>query len=289
MRDSKALTLAIITDIHHGPDRGTKKGTAALPLLERFSDFVADLRPACTVEMGDRISEVDEVTDRKLVSEVAAALARVPGRIHHVVGNHDLARLSVADNEELMQHSFASYSIDLEGHHLIFWNANAKLAMASGFSLAAADLEWLRADLAKTELPCVIFTHIPLDNGSMKGNFYFEKAYPHHAHYPESQGEQIREVIERSGKVILCLNGHAHWNAYQSIDGTHYVTIPSLTESFATFPHASEAFATVRLGGTIEIEVFGRSAMFYRLPVRVRGEHWANIHKDYAPNAVKPA
>lgn len=289
MSDSHNLTLAIITDIHHGPDRGTKIGTAALPLLEKFSDFVADLRPACTVEIGDRISEVDEVTDRKLVKEVAAALARVPGKIEHVVGNHDVARLTVGDNEELMQRSFASHSTDMNGYHLVFWNANAKLSMASGFSLGAGDLDWLRADLAATELPSVIFTHVPLDNGSMKGNFYFEKAYPQHAAYPEPQGEAIRDVIERSGKVILCLNGHAHWNAYQAIDGTHYVTIPSLTESFATFPHANEAYACLRLGTTIEIEVFGRTAMYYRLTPKSKGEHWANIHKDYAPNSVKPA
>lgn len=112
------LTLAIITDIHHGPDRGTKLGTTALPLLAKFRDFVADLRPACTVEMGDRISDVDEATDRKLVAEVATALAKFPGPIHHILGNHDVAKLSVEDNEALMQRSFASSSTDINGYHL---------------------------------------------------------------------------------------------------------------------------------------------------------------------------
>jgi calcineurin-like phosphoesterase family protein len=283
------LTLAIITDIHHGPDRGTKLGTTALPLLARFRDFVADLRPECTVEMGDRISDVDEATDRKLVAEVAACLSKFPGPIHHIVGNHDVAKLTVEDNEELMQHSFASHSNDVNGFHLVFWNANDKLDHAKGFSLAPGDLDWLRADLAATELPSVIFTHVPLDNGSMKGNFYFEKAWAHHGAYPETEGEAIRDVIERSGKVILCVNGHAHWNAYHGIDGTHYVTIPSLTESFTTWPHPNEAFASLRIGETIEIEVFGRTPLLYRLPIKAKGEHWVNIHKDYAPSTVQPA
>ena len=283
------LTLAIITDIHHGPDRGTKLGTTALPLLARFRDFVADLRPACTVEMGDRISDVDEATDRRLVAEVAASLSKFPGPIQHILGNHDVAKLSVQDNEELMQHSFASSSVDINGFHLVFWNANDKLDRIKGFSLAPGDLDWLRADLAATELPSLIFSHVPLDNGSMKGNFYFEKAWVHHGAYPETEGEAIRDVIERSGKVILCLNGHAHWNAYHGIDGTHYVTIPSLTESFTTWPHPNEAFASLRIGETIEIEVFGRTPLLYRLPIKAKADHWVNIHKDYAPSTVQPA
>jgi 3',5'-cyclic-AMP phosphodiesterase len=283
------LTLAIITDIHHGPDRGTKLGTTALPLLDKFRDFVSDLHPACTVDMGDRISDVDEATDRLLVSQVAEALAKIPGKVHHIVGNHDVAKLTVAENEKLMQRSLVSSSTDINGYHLVFWNADDKLDSVTGFSLAEGDLDWLHSDLAATDLPSIIFTHVPLDNGSMKGNFYFEKAYPHQGAYPEIQGEAIRDVIERSGKVILCLNGHAHWNAYHGIDGTHYITIPSLTESFTTWPHPNEAFACLRIGDFIEIEVFGRTPFLYRLPIKSRNEHWVNIHKDYTPAAVKPA
>jgi 3',5'-cyclic-AMP phosphodiesterase len=283
------LTLAIITDIHHGPDRGTKMGTTALPLLEKFRDFVTDLRPACTVDMGDRISDINESTDRKLTTEVAASLAKIPGQKYYILGNHDVAKLSMRDNEELMQHSFASSSIDMNGVHLIFWNANDKLDFHKGFSLEDGDLAWLRADLAATELLSIIFTHVPLDNGSMKGNFYFEKRAPHRAAYPEEQGEAIRDVIERSGKVILCLNGHTHWNAYHTIDGTHYITIPSLTESCTSWPHPNETFASLRIRKTIDIEVFGRTPLFYRLPIRIKGEHWANIYKDYSPTKIQPA
>ncbi|HEY9776387.1 MAG TPA: hypothetical protein V6C81_21680 [Planktothrix sp.] len=283
------LTLAVITDIHNGPDRGTKKGTMALPLLERFRDFVEALRPDCTVDLGDRISEVNEEADRQHVTQVRSQFERIPGRRYHVLGNHDVAKLSLGENEELMQHSFAHHSLDMNGYHLVFWNANAKLHMSDGFSLAVSDLDWLRSDLEAAELPSLIFTHVPLDNGSMKGNFYFEKAYPQHAAYPEQQGEAIRDVIERSGKVILCLNGHAHWNAYHAIDGVHYVTLPSLTESFTTWPHANEAYARVVVGDCIEIEVLGRTPTTYRLPIRARGEHWVNIDKDYAPSSVRPA
>ncbi len=146
----------------------------------------------------------------------------------------------------------------------------------------------LRKDLASTSLPTVIFTHLPLDNGSMKGNFYFDKDYPHHAGYPAIQGEKIRDVIEKSGNVILCVNGHAHWNAYHCIDGTHYVTIPSLTETFLTWPSPDEAYARLDIGEQIEIEIFGQAPIFYRLPIKKLGTHWVSSFKEYSPKKILP-
>ena len=38
----ETLKLAIVTDIHHGPDKLTKIGSAALPLLRSFKTFTQD-------------------------------------------------------------------------------------------------------------------------------------------------------------------------------------------------------------------------------------------------------
>ena len=66
----------------------------------------------------------------------------------------------------------------------IFWNS-AVQPVEGGFHLAPEDLRWLEADFAATDLPTIIFSHLPLDNWSMIGNFYFEKAVPRGAHYAE--------------------------------------------------------------------------------------------------------
>jgi calcineurin-like phosphoesterase family protein len=282
------LTLAIVTDIHHGADRSTKMGSAALPLLGKFGEFVASLSPDVIVEMGDRISDQDRETDLILMKDVAAAIEQIPGDWHHLIGNHDVAELTVAENEDVMQRSFAHESIDRNGVHLVFWNLIPKIDRVLGFTITVKDLEWLAADLAAAELPTVICTHVPLDNGSMKGNYYFETVDPHFSAYPEVQGKAIRKVIESSGKVILCLNGHTHWNAYHCIDGIHYVTLPSLTERFTTWPEPNAAFSRVRIGETIDIEVLGLTPMSYRLPIRKAGHHWVNVDKSYSPVASRP-
>jgi NAD(P)-dependent dehydrogenase (short-subunit alcohol dehydrogenase family) len=128
------------------------------------------------------------------------------------------------------------------------------------------------------------FSHLPLDNGSMLGNFYFEKAVPNGAHYAE--GAAARDIIERSGKVIACLAGHTHWNARNTIDGVHYITIHSLTESFTTHPYPTGAFGVLDIDAYLTVEVFGRDPALHRLPLKPLGYHWQNLHRDFAP---KPA
>lgn len=282
------LSIALLADIHHGPDYGTKKGTKALSLLERFNSFVDGLTPDVTVELGDRITDVDETTDRKNAKEISAALRRIKGDVYHLLGNHDIDNLSFDENQQLLQRPLHSRSLDKNGFHLVFWNAQLKTDRKKGFSLSQDDLDWLRADLAVTKLPTVIFSHVPLDNGSMKGNYYFEKRYPHLACYTEDQGEIIRDVVERSEKVILCINGHTHWNAHHCIDGIHYVTIPSLTEIFTTWPEPNEAYARLCLDAAIDIEIHGRTPMTYCLPIKKLKGHWVNVEKDYAPKATLP-
>lgn len=177
----------------------------------------------------------------------------------------------------------------MAGYHFVFWNASAFLDARAGFTLPVSDVAWLESDLSNTTLPTIIFSHVPLDNGSMQGNFYFEAAYPHHAHYPEHQAQSAREVLEQSKKVILCVNGHAHWNAYHCIDGIHYVTIPSLTESFPTYPEACRAWASLTLDSDIHLTVHGNLPIEYRLPIKSSAsEHWLNIHKSYAPQVELP-
>lgn len=280
------LRLALITDIHHGEDHGTKLGSHALPLLSDFLEWVAGVGPDLIVELGDRINDVDRDTDMRLTREVAAAFAPVNTRRVHLLGNHDNHEQSRADAEAAFQASFRSHSCDTNGFHLAFWNANTSIEgidPSAGFVFDEEDLDWLRQDLDATDLPSIVFSHVPLDSGSMHGNFYFE-SMPALASYADSH--RVREVIERSGKVVLCLAGHTHWNTHNAISGIHYVTIHSLTESFTTWPHPTGAWARCDLTeDQIEVEVVGRDPMFLRLPRRTMDRHWISRTRSYAPDA----
>ena len=90
-----------------------------------------------------------------------------------------------------MQTTFASHSRDVQGYHLVFWNSAVQPGTEGGFHLVPEDLRWLEANLAATALPTIIFSHLPLDNGSMIGNFYFERVVPQGAHYAEGAAARM--------------------------------------------------------------------------------------------------
>ncbi|MCB2007288.1 MAG: metallophosphoesterase, partial [Rhodoferax sp.] len=278
---SETLSLGLVADIHHGAQVGTKLGPAALPLLAAFNDWANNLPLDLVVELGDRINNLDQDADRQLTQDIAAAFGKLTLPRAHLLGNHDNHDLSRVAAEAAMQTGFHSWSRDLKGFHLVFWNADTCVKGKQAFVFDAADLQWLEADLASTELPTIVFSHLPLDEGSMIGNFYFEKYFAGFAHYANAAG--ARAVLEESGKVILCVSGHTHWNARNTIDGIHYITIHSLSESFTTWPHPSGAYALLHVQDQITLEVFGRDPAYYRLPVRQPGRHWANLSRPFAP------
>ncbi|MCB0992291.1 MAG: metallophosphoesterase [Acidimicrobiales bacterium] len=238
------LRLALVTDIHCGRESLTKKGSLAPELLDRFAGFVADYEPDMVVELGDRITDTDPEADRAALDAVARSFDAVAAPRAHLMGNHDLVHLTVDENQELLAHPMASASVDLAGWHLVFWQADPSMSGAHEPTIAPDDLAWLQSDLAATDLPSIVFTHIPLDSASMRGNFYFE-ANPQYGGYSNARAAQ--EVISAAGNVAACVAGHVHWNNLSRIDGVPYVSLQSLTESYTTQGRASASWATIEL------------------------------------------
>ena len=93
------LKLAIVTDIHHGPTRYTKLGALGLPLLEQFRDDVSETGADLIVDLGDRITNIDHDADMILMREVTSVFDGMAIPREHLLGNHDLHHLSIAENE----------------------------------------------------------------------------------------------------------------------------------------------------------------------------------------------
>lgn len=275
------LRLALVTDIHHGSNYGTKLGASALSLIERFREWCATESPDGVVEMGDRINNVSAELDARHTAEIGAAFARFASPVTHLIGNHDCHALTVAEAEQALGSPLRSQSRDQGGFHLVFWNANVEKGPERMYQIAPADLEWLACDLAATGLPTVVFSHIPLDSGSMAGNLYFEQNPTGRGGYANAAA--AREVIESRGHVVLCIAGHTHWNAFAQIDGIPYLTVPSLTEGFMSWPAPACAWAECTLGSDIHVRIHGEAPLEYRLPMRRRGAHWVSHDKPYAP------
>src|SRR5262245_49941049 len=93
---ANTLQIALIADIHHGIDQGTKLRSAALPLLQPFVDWVNAITPDLVVELGDRINDLDKDADRTWTRDIADAFTAVQRPCVHILGNHDNNQLSRA-------------------------------------------------------------------------------------------------------------------------------------------------------------------------------------------------
>lgn len=265
------LRLAIVGDIHHGADKLTKRGSAALSLLDQFLDFAAGSGADLIVDLGDRISDIDRETDLKLLTEVAGRFATSNLRRAHLHGNHDTAFLSGEENAAALGIGAGHSSLDIKGFHLAFWQPDARIPYPEPFRITTADLDWLAADLAATRLPTILFSHVPLSGASMVGNYWFANS-PDHGGYPNAA--DARRVIAANDHVVLCVAGHVHWNALHRVEAVPHITIQSLTESFTTGGEPAAAWATLEIGDDIRWRTFGRDPIEVTLALRQPGERW---------------
>jgi Icc protein len=268
---TEPLKLAIVTDIHHGEDKLTKRGSAALGLLDNFFAFAGDWGADLIVDLGDRISDIDAETDRGLMQDVARKFQGLNTPQAHVNGNHDVAFLGEDANLAQFREPAGGRVLELKGWRLIFWMADAFIPGSEPFRLRDADLDWLEAELPKSDLPTVIFTHVPLSGASMVGNYWFQNN-PAFAGYPNA--DAARELIETQGHVALCVAGHVHWNSLHRAGAVPHLTLQSLTESFATSGEAAGAWGALELGDEIRWRVHGDDPIEMVLPMRQPGETW---------------
>lgn len=252
--------LVIVTDIHHGPNTRTKCGQAALDLTREFVADVNSRQPDAVIELGDRISDVDPDTDRRLAREVAEVLAEIRCPCFHVNGNHDLEHLSVAENAEILGQPMEHEVVSLGDWDLVLWRADPRLhpGGARRLILPDADLDWLEHTLSRAKRPQLVVSHIPVSPNMLSGNYYFERA-PHLSAYPESP--RVRHVLSRAPVPVVHLSGHVHWNAFTQLGGIFYLAQQSLTESFTTNGQPAGAWGSLELSDTVRWEVFGKDPL----------------------------
>jgi 3',5'-cyclic-AMP phosphodiesterase len=249
------LRIGVVADIHCGPDSDTQPGSQAPGFLDVFVGAMRAYRPACIVDLGDRINSVTSSQDLIRTRYVRRRL-REPGvPAYHVLGNTDVARMTRRDALAALEKLAPYDSVDLEGWRLIFLNSVDPAAEAVGGTIGQEQLAWLETTLLETGSPCLVFCHHPLDEQSLEGHRYF-------AARPELAGVQnrmdVRAVLQRAGRVRAVFTGHMHWTRAARINGIPYITLGSLVDcSYTEAP--SGAFASVTVcHETTDVRVAGR-------------------------------
>ena len=264
--------LCIVTDIHHGKDQFTKKGSAALSLLEGFARFVEETKPDAVIDMGDRISDSDSETDKRLQQDVAAIFSTMSIPRFHICGNHDRDYMSVEDNAAILGQDLSNTTVDMGDWTLVIWRADAKIHRPGGFILPEADLLWLAGVVRNATRPLAIFSHVPVSGHSQAGNYYFQRN-PDSSTYPGAS-ERVRAILAGARVPVACFAGHVHWNTLTMVNGQPHFTLQSLTETFTTHPEPAGSYALLELSDRIDWTVFGEDSMRVSFDAKETARRW---------------
>lgn len=275
------LRLAFVTDIHHGRDTATKRGTAALSLLDEFRRFAKDARADAAIDMGDRISDVGREQDLVLEREVAEAFAGLACPRFHILGNHDRDFLSIADNEQVFGQDMARRCVDLGSWRIVLWQADTRIRRPGGFVYAEEDATWLAATVAAADRPLLIVSHVPVSGHSQVGNYYFEEN-AQNATYPDAA--RLRAILREAKVPVAWIAGHVHWNTVTKVDGIPHLTLQSLTETYTTGGEAAGSFGLLELSDRIDWQVVGRDPFAFGMEAAASLRRW---HPPMPPTPLR--
>lgn len=220
---ASTVRFGIIADVHHGlaPDADQRLEAFLEASAERSDlDFLIQIGDFC------HPTQAAQSFVRQLEAE------RRP--IYHVLGNHDMDLGSKRAILDLWQTENKFYSFDASGFHFVvldcnYLNIDGKYVdydTGNFYRNGAArtfvhpdQLDWLRADLAATSKPTIVFSHQGIGTGWAGG--------------PTQNGAAVRAILTEANRhaetpqVLACLSGHNHVDREDIIDGIRYIQINS--------------------------------------------------------------
>ncbi len=244
--------IGLVTDLHSAdkdPAGSRHYRESRAKLAEAGKRFRA-VETSHVVELGDLIDAADSVeVELNYLRSINGLLKSFPGENHYVLGNHCVDTLTKEEFLGEVEKRKSYYSFDESGFHFVILDAcfrsDGVPYQRRNFewtdpNIPEAEVEWLRQDLAASPLPTVVFAHQRLDVGDP---------------YGVKNAEAVRKVLEQSGRVRAVFQGHSHMNAYQVIEGIHYVTLVAMVEGSGA---ESSGYSVLGLhsGGALSIEGF---------------------------------
>jgi Icc protein len=267
-----ALTLAIVTDLHFGPE--ARWQGKLRKLTHRAADLARDfvrrandeIHPDLVVNLGDDIEDESREADARRYGECQAILREARAPLVNVAGNHDTIHLNRDDLNGFWKRTGPLYySFDAGGWHFVVLHTLEKKDVE--IRVDRAQIEWLAADLGSGGSPAIVLMHHSASEQWLEDSRWWP-GRPHLALVKERA--ELRRVFQDSKRVRAVFNGHLHWNHFDVIGGLPYVTVQSLIENLDDDEpgRPAAAHAVVRLEER-------------RMVVRVRGNDPARYQVEW--------
>ncbi|MBN2318871.1 MAG: metallophosphoesterase [Acidobacteria bacterium] len=252
------LRFGIVTDSHYADadPQFNRYFRESIAKMTECVDLMNEQKVDFLIELGDFKDQNTPPVEEQTISYLQAverSFQKFNGPTYHVLGNHDVDSIS---KEQFLQNVTNTditdrttyYSFDRKGIHFIVLDANF-LEDGTDYDhgnyewnetyVSEAELDWLRKDLAGTELPSIVFSHQQLGGLGMTDI---------------QNAEAVRTVLQESGKVIAGFDGHNHSGGHNKIEGIHHYTLKAMVEGSGS---ENSSYAIVEIKPDCSIVVTG--------------------------------
>ena len=287
----KSTKMGLLADLHHGLAK------SAMKRLDQFMKQVDEKKPDLLLQLGD--FNYGKTSSKECMN----LWNQFSGPRYHVLGNHDMDHHGKKHMIEFWGMPHPYYSFDKGGVHFVVLDRNHLFREGKFIPYEKANfyvdgkyrgfadekqLDWLKQDLSRTELPCVIFCHQGLGMDKQK-------------HPPETANQPLEKIFREANrnrktpKVVTCFCGHHHIDRYRFLDRIHYLWVNSASYywvgskygSMADYQEPLFAFVDFFEDGTIAIE--GRTSSWASPSPRKRGyPDWQTLNTEIKSRDLKP-
>lgn len=269
---TEPLQVGIFTDLHAHDTNNPIERLVMVNYRERLGACIDAMNawPAdLMMQLGDYINgrfvigadPGDPARIPAILEDAESIYAQFNGPRYHVIGNHDVQDLSKKEFLKRVPMTATYYSFDAGGYHFVVLDAqysrqgedfNNVFYVVQG-NIPSFQLDWLEEDLAATDRQTIVCVHQRLD-----------VEYDFRSGGPEIyNAEEVKALLEESGKVIAIFQGHDHDGAYSQIDGIHYVTFRALIDRAEPTPPSWAAVTLDPVNRTITIEGAGEQVDYH--------------------------
>lgn len=226
--------IAVITDLHW-PERvkrisGVRCGDMALDVIDEFFNSAAEHDVKTAIQLGDAITVDRDGKNARKFPEIHTRLNEFPYSIHHIPGNNEDKYYDRLSWSEACGSPETSSSEDIGGIHMILFRPRARIKKMT-LPEITEDINWLDNDLSNTDLPTVIFSHVPLFKPAGGITYDVDINLPDSVFfYPEH--DAVQEVINSHPNVTGLVCGHLHREVLEvSEHGYFCLCLESATQS----------------------------------------------------------
>ncbi len=259
------LRFGWITDIHYAnaPVRGTRNYAEGISKLREAVELFNRERLDFVIETGDFKDETENPEENetlKFLSDIEDSFSQFNGPRYHVLGNHDMDSLS---KEQFMskientgiKNNQTYYYFDRGGVRFVVLDAcftsdgrdyNHNDYSWTDTNIPPEELAWLNEVLQSSKNPVCVFVHQLLDD---TGDLYVNNS------------EEIRQLLESSGKVFCVLQGHKHEGDMNVINDILYFTQKAVVDG-AGLENNSYSIVTLKKNGDLLIEGYRKAKSY---------------------------